>query len=262
MKKLTLLCAIIMICTTVFALKVQMHTIDVTLNEDGYAIIVEKYYLEFDDILEIDKLNEKAQSNSTSLDAWQADYAFISTHLETPDNKTIKTPVTVDPPTGPIVLNYQLEKPFPTILKDEPREKVFSISGKQLKNFINNGVIVIPQDTRITITLPQNAQIIQQQSPISIQTNNNTFVLSGINANKIEVEYSISKPITTTVNIAESIREFFSNSSNTFSVIIMLLIFSGLLWKKDDLGKRIEDYLVEHSELESGAPEEKIEIDV
>lgn len=262
MKKTIIFCILILLSLNATAIEVQQHLIEVELNEDGFAKIIEKYELRFEDILEIDSFNKKAQQNSSSILAWRADFEFFAPRFENSNNRIIRSSISYEEIARTLILEYELEKPLASILKDEPREILFSISGQQLNFFIEEGLIVIPHNTQITITTPINAQILGHNSPAQIPINNNTVFLSGISTSHIDIRYIISKPISTTVNSLELIQEFFSTSSNIIIIVIVLLLIVGIFWKKDRISKKIEDYIVEHSEIEHSGTEEEIELEV
>jgi len=275
MKKTVLFCIIILLATNALAIQVQNHLIDIELDETGFSKIVERYELKFEDILEVGSFTEQAQKNSSSILAWQADYEFFSPRFASSNNRIIRSSISIGSPTitvensevsaealNTLILEYELENPLAKILKDEPREKVFSFSGKQLNYFIKEGLIVIPENTTITIKLPTNAQILGHNSPAQITVNENNIVLSGISTSRFDLQYSIAKPISTRVNSLELIQNFFSNSSNLVIIVIVLIIIAALFWKKKGISKKIENYVVEHSELEQSQIHEDVELEV
>jgi len=262
MKKIIIFCVLFLFTANTHALEIQKHLISVELDETGFARIVETYVIEFDDILEIDSFTLKAQQNSSSILAWRADFEFFSPRFENPGNRIIRSSISFDEIERTLILEYELENALTTILKDEPRETLFSISGKQLNYFIEEGLIVIPQNTQITIVVPQNAQILGHNSPAQIPINENKVFLSGISTSHIDLQYVIAKPISTRVNSLELIQDFLSTSSNIIIIIVALIIIAIIFWKKDRISKRIENYIVDHSELEHSQTQEEIELDV
>lgn len=261
MKKLLLIIVVLTaMCTNSFALQVQNHFVDMEVDEKGLAKIVEKYNLQFEDINEIDFFTQRTQVNSSSLLAWRSDYEFFYPHFESADNRLTRSSVTFEQETNTLILEYELAKPLMTIISDEPRETKFGFSAKQLNNYLNEGLVVIPENTVINITLPRNSQILGQSILPQIEINNNTITIKPITTSGIKLEYTLTKPIQTRVNSLELIQQFFSNSSNIIVILIALAIITGFFWKREKIKERIENYIVDHSEIEHSEAEQEIDL--
>ena len=81
-------------------------------------------------------------------------------------------------------------------------------------------------------------------------------MLSGIQSNSIDIEFRVLKPIAPSGNIIPGV----SNVYLTIPILITALIL--LYTKKEGIEKKIEDYLVEHSEIKSRQPEEELDLDI
>lgn len=262
MKKTALILSLIFFAAGVHALALQKLAIAADVSDNGAASIVENYELAFENISEKIQFIDNAQKNSSSMLAWKADYDFFYPHFEATDNRVIRSTITFEQSTNTITLEYELEKPLMTIVKDAARETRYEFSGRQLNSFIKDGLIVIPNNAEISIMLPQKAQIAGQDSVPQIEISQNKITIKPLSTSQISVQYSIQKPISTKVNSLELVRDFFTDSSNLVVIIAALVALAVIFWKKDDIEGKIEDYILKHSEIAQGEAEEEVELQV
>lgn len=262
MKKSAAVLALVFLSSQVLALQLQSHLIEMEVDEGGKAKVIEKYTLLFLDTNEKILFKERAERNSSSILAWKADFEFFYPRFESQENRVLRSTVSYEQEKNTLLVEYELENPLMTLLEDKPRETRFNFSGKQLNAFIKEGLIVIPSNTLISITLPQRTQIAGEALPTQVEVNENKILIKPISTSHLTIEYIISKPISTRVNSLEIIREFFSNSSNVLIIVAALFAIGIIYWKKDKIEEKIENYIVEHSEIERGERDEEIELRV
>ena len=262
MKKTAIALSLIFFAAAVHALALQKLAISAEVSDNGTASIVENYELAFENISEKIRFIDNAQKNSSSMLAWKADYSFFYPHFEATDNRVIRSSITFEQGTNTITLEYDLEKPLMTVVKDAARETLYEFSGKQLNSFIKDGLIVIPNNAEISITLPKKAQIIGQNAVPQVETAQTKITIKPLTTSHISIQYSIQKPIQTKVNSLELIQDFFADSANLAVIIAALIALAIIFWKKDDIEGKIEDYIVKHSEIAQGGTEEEVELQV
>ncbi len=249
--------------TSAQAFSVRTHLIEIQIDESGFANITEKFNLKFQTPSEVTEFREAAQENSSSVLAWQSDYNFFYPHFgEIADKIIEKSSVTYEEQTQTLVLNYVLANRFSQIKTEEPRQTTWRIPNRNLSAFENSGLIVIPENTSIKITLPKNAQIILLEPNTSIKQENNTIFLSGISTSTFNLEYTIIQPLSTNINIFERIREALSNTPILFIGIIVTIITIIVFVKRKTIQQKIEDYLIKNSELKPHPQDEEVDLDL
>ncbi|MFH1391738.1 MAG: hypothetical protein ABIH20_05490 [Candidatus Diapherotrites archaeon] len=246
---------------SVNAIEINHLTIDISVDNEGFANIVENYDLQFISPFEEAEFVNQTIENSSSLQAWQADYEFFYPRFA----KTI-TEISPTPPikigysneANRLTFEYSLRERFATLASEEQRSDFFIIDDKQLSTFLETSTIVIPENNTIRINIPQNSEIDTSKLPDKVVVSGNTILLSGIQSNSIAIEYRVLKPIAPTSG------ELIQGLSGIYIILVPILIVLLIITyiKKDDLEEKIEKYLVDHSEIKTRKEEElDIELD-
>ncbi|MBI4044846.1 MAG: hypothetical protein HY392_04005 [Candidatus Diapherotrites archaeon] len=246
----------------VHSLEVSTHLVEIEVDEAGFASVVEKYTLDFGTTREVLEFKENATRNSSSLLAWQSDYNFFYPRIgQVVQNIIEKSSVAYEEETRTLFLNYILANRFAQITKEEPRQTIWSVPAKNLLAFEVEGLIFIPENTSVKISIPKNAEIISLEPTAGIRVENNDIFLSGIRTSSFKLEYSVQKPLSSTFNILEALREFASSTPNFILLVIAVVVATVIYAKRKAVTEKIENYVVKHSELEHSRPEEEIDLE-
>ncbi|MFH1256919.1 MAG: hypothetical protein V1494_06545 [Candidatus Diapherotrites archaeon] len=254
----------VLLSAGVSAIKVSNHLIEINVDRDGFAHVIENYELVFN-ALEADEFMQAAQENSSSLLAWQADYNWFFPRLgETNGLNVVKASyVTFDEKNNTLTLDYFIQDQIARIQKDAPRATMWFIADEQLSAFENQGVISIPEATRIVFNLPSGAEVAKESLTPKATVFGNSIVLSGVTTNYINITYSIAKPIAPTVNAFALLKDFFSEPQNIIlPALIVIIVVALVFWKREKLREKIEGYVIEHSDLEATEPSEETEVEL
>jgi hypothetical protein len=262
LKKILSVILLITLINSCYALTIKEHEIIISLNTDGKANITENYYLEFAHSFDEQIFMEKAKQNSSSLSAWRAEYDFFYTNLTNKTNpRIIKSTIQIDEKSNILVLNYELNEALASIIEVQPREEKWKINESVFQSFIESGLIKIPKNTSIIFQIPFGARIEKKEIEQLALIEENKITLNGITTNSIPLIYIIQKSIAPDVN-TNIIEELFSNQMLLISLIILILFLTGLFYiKRQTIEKKIENYIVEHSEIE-GKEAEEFELDL
>ena len=238
-------------------LKEDSLDIAIAVNADGTAKFTEKYALSFSTPFELDAFRAQAKKNSSSLSAWEADYNFFYPHFQPASNPIAKSEITFNDQSSELTLSYILENSFARLVKDDQRSTLFIIDDKQLQSFIDGGAIVIPENTQIGIMLPQSAEIDSASAIANAVVSQNEVKLKSIQTNSFSLQYRIIKPLGIKGN------SLLDDLSNAYFIIVPLLaiVCALLYWRKDEIEKKIEGYLVAHSEINAKEAEEEIDFE-
>src|SRR3989344_6123448 len=97
------------------AVQLNTHYIEINLDSEGKAQIIEKYELTFFSSLELEQFRNKVSDNSASIDAWKAedDFSFFYPRFaEAAGNNLDKSFVTPNEEERNLTLEYYIEQPF------------------------------------------------------------------------------------------------------------------------------------------------------
>ncbi len=257
MKGMALLFCLLIASSMVGAVKVEKLDIALNVDNAGKAGVRENYYLQFTSPFESDEFNKKAEENASSILAWQVDYDFFFPHFGGSAGNTLEaSTITYDKDGKLLTLAYSLKGSFATLKSQEQRNDVYLIDDARFGAFNEAGSIVIPENTAITITVPENTQILRESLPAKVIVNGNSIVLRGLQSNSLSITYNLLKPI------APRSDDIVQGISNIYILAPIALVLGLIVYaRKETLEKRIEDYLVEHSEIKNREAEQEIEID-
>ena len=82
---------------------------------------------------------------------------------------------------------------------------------------------------------------------------------NNIGTNPIRLEYSVRKPIASNLELSKSLLDALSDQQMNIILpiaIVLLIVLMLGVWKRKDIGDRVEDYIISHSEIKSYDTEE------
>ena len=257
MKKLFFVLGVLLLALNVNALEVVNLEIVIDLDDSGNAIIQENYNLQFISPFEKEDFNVESIANSSSVSAWQADYEFFIAHFARTTENINLSSITYDNEAQKLTFEYSLKEPLASLIEQGQRADSFEINDREFFAFNESGTIVIPDNTEIRINLPSNTQINSNELPSKAIITGSSILLTGIQSNSINISYTLLKPIAPTAQLFEGI-------SNIYVILgpLLILVLLVVLVRRQSIEKRIEDYLVDHSEIKSRAPREEIDFDL
>lgn len=255
MKK-TVLIFLVLLAGLANAQFLESKNFQISFNEDGTAKAVETYHYGFLNAAELNSFKEAVEKNGSSLFAWQAYDARIFPHFGT-QGSIANTGFVFDPEQKVLILEYDIEKQVAVVVSEDARSISMNIPRSFFENFDKGSVVVIPREESIEIVLPKNSEGITGV-PEEATVQGNSIVLQNISSSNIDIKFIIPKPIAKIPDAATLIQEFFSNELNLFTIAVLLVVLIALYANRKKIGKSVEEYIVEHSEL---APrEEEIEV--
>jgi hypothetical protein len=246
---------IIITTNTILAVKSENLEINIELEKTGGAKITENYKLSFISEIDSDNFKKSAIKNGSSFLAWQAEYEFIKKHINA-ENLTSNTTIAYEENTNILTLSY-VEKNLAELTKQEQRADYFKIDEKKLSAFNERGSITIPENTKITITLPPNSEVITTNLSPKVKVFGNQIILQGITSNSMTINYILNKPI-----IGEG-NDIIKGVPNAYIIIAIATIIIILIHlNRDEFEKKIEEFIVEHSEIKAKRTSEEIDFDL
>lgn len=258
MRKTLIFCILAAFALPAGALGVEKLGITVNVDGQGYASITENYQISFISDFEFNDFKESAKRNASSLSSWQATHDFFKPHFgETAGNSIMTSSITFDEVSRTVILRYSLQEKFAALERSEQRTDFFVVPDSRLAAFNTGGTIVVPDNTRIDVMLPQNSEVDVSSLPEKVEVAGNRVSLGGIQSNSVEIRYSVLKPI------APSSNDILQGISGIYILApVIALLLAGIYVKRQEIEKRIEDYLVEHSEIKPRGAEDELSLDL
>lgn len=252
-----LIVLIFLFSNTVPAIKVNSLEIAVDVDPQGFAKVTENYRLSFISDFELEDFKKASIEDSTSLAMWTADFNFFYPHFGPRAGLLLSaSSIGFDDKSRTLTLEYTSDEKFAKLVKSEQRSDFFTIENRRMNAFNDSGIIVIPENTAIKITLPQNANIDTESLPSKIKVFGNQLELNAVRSNSVEIKYIIVK------SIIQAGNEIIPGVQNIYLLIMAAALLIAVIYiRRSDLEKWIEKTLVEHSEIKGKHNDEEIEFD-
>lgn len=255
---LFMLFLLVFIAGAVNARNLEKHGLLVLIDSQGLASIKEKYYYAFENDAELEAFKQTVKQNGPSFVAWKVFDASIFPHIIGSEDELLQKSVLFNEEQGFLEINYSLSSKI-VMLDEQSRTTVFSLIQNRFNYFIQGASVIIPKNTSITISIPENALVLQAL-PVPSKQNHEISWNGFLSSNQLALVYEIRKPIAPTISLSDLVEGIFSKSENVFILVIIAVIIIFLYWKKDAVSEKIEGYVVKHSEIRPEAVEEEIQI--
>ncbi|QQR92601.1 MAG: hypothetical protein IPJ89_05650 [Candidatus Iainarchaeum archaeon] len=234
--------------------RVSFHSIDIFLQEDGSARVVEQFFFSFfaDEAAQLEKDFEE---NTPSLFEWKRDYPFIhpyagiESQAESLDFFLRQT--VSGQPTLELSYNYPVGLAQKVATENQGRTARWKLSDSALLNFISAGSISIDAKTQVKIYLPTGAVVDKRLLQQGLLDNSNVITLSNFQSNALNVQYAILTPIADPIDTSKFISDVVGSPLFFFLVVALVLAGIYAYLNRESLSEKIEDYIVEHSEFKT-----------
>lgn len=233
---------------------ISNHVISIDLDGLGNAKIEERYYLNFPNTYQIEEFRQKSNQLGIDLDAWKEFDQRIQPSIGTISD-LIKGNITfTEKENIYLQLSYEIKEPITQKLNETSRITEHLVkTTKYFQNFNNGDIWIIPENTTLLFKIPLNSKIDD-----SIKPTPKTYMNEGkqiieytgyISSNELTIKYTFWKQIAPTLNIQQFFQEI-QNSGIGMILIVIILILLGIGYmKREIITEKIENYIIEHSEL-------------
>jgi len=242
-------------------IKIKQTKIELNTKEDGFAVISEKYFFEFMSQDELDYFIETAKRNGSSLSSWFVFDNRIFPHIGENDLDIKKASVEfVESGLENSFLSIVYENESPLFIEKQEKTGRFvewSFNSKKLNNFLSGGIIIIPENIVLEISLPSNAEIKES----NFGAVNGLIVLAGYKTtSKINIVFAVKENIAPSFNLSAAIQGIVSNRDTAVILVVILIVVSFTAYfKRDSITEKIDNFIINNSKIEAG---EKTEINI
>ncbi|MDD5147933.1 MAG: hypothetical protein PHH08_00540 [Candidatus ainarchaeum sp.] len=237
---------------------ISNHSIDITIDEEGFALISEKFFLQFPNEFQLQEFRAKNEEIGISLDSWKQFDKKIHTYIGKESELNRAEVSFVENDSKYLEIKYSLNTPVAGQKAETSRLIEFGLSQKYFDQFIQGGVYIIPDSpkTTITVNLPNFAEIQKPVKPEGIVTGNQLQWDGYKSTNVIELNYVLVKQIAS-ISLAESLNAFVQSPLFLVLIAVAAVFLAIAAAKRKAISQKIEDFIVENSEL--GGKEDSFE---
>jgi len=200
--------------------------------------------------------------NGPSMEVWNAFDKNITTHIDSIKGGTGRVLFEEKQNERFVSLDYESSEQFMEKKSETSRKILWEINQDVFKSFEEGSIYVIPSNTDISIVLPKNAQIEGDIVPTGVVSGNIVSWSGPINVSgKLVLDYSTEKQIASGIGISKALQEIVANGTMPIFAIAVVIILAIVYQKRKAISKKIEKYVVEHSQIESkpGREDEELE---
>ncbi len=256
MKTRTILLTIILLllannCFAAYTIK--EHVINIAVDSEGYAQIIEKYTINFKN--ETDKIVFRNQSVSlgSDLEKWTEFDSEFEPNIGIGNVTNGKISYAEGNP-GTLEISYELTEKLMAVGKETSMMAEYQLKANYWNKFYQSGVWIIPDSVKIEIELPAGAEIKEEIEPSAII--NSTGPRKKItwegykSANRLTLKYVLWKKVTPVVDLNSIITFLFKTTDGLILVAITTIVLLALIWKRKTIIKSVEEFVENNSILE------------
>ena len=113
-----------------------------------------------------------------------------------------------------------------------------------------NDFITIPENTKITVILPNDAEVLKESLSSLAKVNGSTIVLEAMSTNSVKMKYVIKKPISPATGEFK-LSDILKNDLLVKSAIALFAVIALFgLFRRKQIKEKLENYVVNHTEFE------------
>lgn len=257
---LVILC-LLLIASSCYALTYQitLHSIDVRVDADGKASIVEKFYLDFPHQYYKNEFREKSSELGTNLEAWREFDPNIKLSLGSVEEiEAYSGKISfIENESNYLELSYDLREEIMKNIEETSRLIEYDLKIKFLNSFLERPFYLIPEKTVITFLLPREATLkaenITPSAEISEGENYKSVSWEGMKkTTNLQLKYTYWKQLSPILSISKIVKGFIEESkkeTQAIITVILVALFAVVYFKREKINKKITSYIIKNTEF-------------
>ena len=228
--------------------EITKHTIDIKVDQKGFARVTERFFLVFPNEFNLRVFRQTSEENGVSLLSWKSFDERIHTYIG--EQKDIENAQVgfVENEEKYLEINYGLKNAIAHATAETTRRTEFKLKENFFREFLVGALWIIPDNTTIRIELPHQAEIQGTVKPDATIQGNGIAFQGYKSSNVLEVKYRMWKQIAS-FDLQQAIQEFLGSELMILLAIVVFAMAIMAYTKRKEITQKIENYIVEHSEL-------------
>ncbi len=228
----------------------ENHTIEINVDIEGNANVIEKYYLSFQNEQQLADFRQTVSEMGVSIEGWNAYDKRIYPRIGQEKDIVVsgisfnENPDSLDF----LEMNYFLKSPIMEKKNETTRVIEYKFKASALSSFIDGALWVIPAGISITVQLPRGVEIEKPVKPDAVISNNTVVWTGYVFGNELELNYLVFKQISS-FDLEEALQELMQSELFIIFVGATALILIIVLAKRKSIGNKIQNYIIKHSDL-------------
>ncbi|MCD6434113.1 MAG: hypothetical protein J7L14_00700 [Candidatus Diapherotrites archaeon] len=228
------------------------HQIKVSVDEQGYASIEERFYLKFPNYYHVEEFKKQSLKYGIKLDEWQKFDQRFKTYVGNPRAVTnaIVQPLITSDSKYFLRITYSLSEPIMEKKREGSRTVEFSLKPNIFREFFSGSLWVIPERTVIEITLPKLVEVKEEAIEPDAIVRGNVIIWQGYkSANTITLSYTLLKQIAPNISLAKLLLELTSLERLPLTILLVTFVIAIIYWQRRKIVGNIENYIIENTKV-------------
>ena len=255
---LALTALLLFLSASVHGLNLYKLEIEVDLQE-AQTQVTEKYFLTIPPEERQGFLNDYEEFGR-SLMVWRNNYDFVYPRFGGIDDIEEIT-FYYDPQAQLLELSYTTSENIAVVAEDAPRTIKWSIPENSFESFITGSIINIPANVQLIFQLPSNATVNSEELSQEIVQQDHQLLLQDYRGSNLLIYYYTDKPIAPPLDLSSFISQLFTDRFMQIILTLLAFVLLAMIVYRRQLARRLEDYVVQHSELGGEKEEEELELE-
>jgi len=139
----------------------ENHAIKINVDLEGNAQVTERYYLNFQNEIQLEDFRQTVSEIGVSIDGWQAYDERIYPRIGQTKDMVVSGISFVENTDSLdfLEMNYFLKSPIMEKIDETSRVIEYSLKPSAFSSFVNGALLIIPSGTSITVQLPRGVEI-------------------------------------------------------------------------------------------------------
>jgi len=227
---------------------ITWHSIDIKIDAKGFAMVTERFFLQFPNDFQLSLFREESEKNGVSLFAWKSFDDRIHTYIgeeKELDNAQVGF---VENSEKYLEITYGLKNPITHATAETTRRTEFRLKENFFRQFLLGELFIIPDNAVIRLELPSQAEIQGKVKP-EAKVEGGIITMQGYkSSNVLEVRYRVWKQIAS-FDLQQAMQGFLTSELMLLLAAVAFALAILAYAKRREISQRIENYIVEHSEI-------------
>ena len=228
----------------------ESHTIEINVDIEGNAQVIERYYLSFQNELQLVNFRQTVSEIGVSIEGWNEYDERIYPRIGQ-EKDIVVSGISFIENTDSLdflEMNYFLKSPVMEKKNETSRVIEYRLKASALSSFVDGSLWVIPSGTSITVQLPRGVEIEKPVKPDAVVSENTVVWAGYVFGNELELNYLVFKQISS-FDLDQALQELMQSELFIIFVAATALVLIIVFAKRKSIGNKVQNYVIRHSDL-------------